>query len=253
MFNLSLKKKPAYIHVPKTGGTYLGQLESENSPVITGIKYLGHCTLINDKLKKKASFPPKIGYVETATFSEKIKNKHYLFSTVRNPYDWLVSYWNHSGGYTAKYANCNHYDYKNSRRGFEYLVKTIANRDGDIWPSRKFIFFALFSYSGDFLPKWICRTESLDKDLHDLAKYKGLKYKKKEKQRISMRKRNYKHYYNDNLIGIVEKTWKRELKLYGYDYNGLDISRATIKRKVNKHQQKKIKYSWETNKLIIRS
>jgi len=257
-FNLSLffwriryGKIPAFIHIPKSGGTYLAQLETDKQSVIYPMKYLGHCCVVNKKISIPEDFPPKVGYKNKTKYDQRwLVNGYYVFSIVRNIFDWLVSYWGHAGGHNPKYRSTNHYDYEVAQKGFEYLVKTIANRE-DKWPSRKFIHFAIFSYHGDLIVDWINRTENLDEDLKALAKYKNLSYSRKEKQRLGVRKRDYKSYYNDELIELVYKTWGRELKLFGYTFEGLDIENAILKRKIESSQKDNIKYFWEKDKLII--
>ena len=64
--------KLGYIHIPKTGGTFL----SKYLNLYTDIKVYGH-KKINDILEKEI----------------------YLFSTIRNPFDWYVSRYHY---YTMK-------------------------------------------------------------------------------------------------------------------------------------------------------
>ena len=165
---------PMFIHIPKSGGTYLLQFETDKQSVIHPIKCLGHICVINKSISTPEDFPPKIGYKDKKYDQCWLKN-YYVFSTIRNIFDWLVSYWGHSGGHNSKYVDKNHYDYEIAQKGFEYLVKTIAERE-DEWPSRKFIHFAIFSYHGDLIVDWLNRTETLDEDLKALAKYKHLIY-----------------------------------------------------------------------------
>lgn len=248
-WRLRYGKVPAFIHIPKTGGTYLTQYETDKNPVIWPMKPLGHSCVVNKSISLPDDYPPRIGYLRYINDQNDLK-KYFVFSTVRNIFDWLVSYWGHAGGHNPKYHDTNHYDYENAQKGFEYLVKTIANRE-DKWPSRKFIHFAVFSYHGDLIVDWINRTETLDEDLKALAKYKNLRYVRKEKQREGVRKRDYRDYYNDELIELVYKTWGRELKLFGYTFEGLDIETAVLKRKIEGSQKDNIKYFWENDKLFI--
>lgn len=243
-------KVPAFIHVPKTGGTYLVQFETDKKPVVKPMINLGHNCAINKLISNPADFPPKIGYKDKKKYDQHWLKNYFIFSTVRNIFDWLVSYWGHSGGHNPKYADKNHYDYKNAQKGFEYLIKTIAGRE-DTWPSRKFIHFAIFSYHGDLIVDWINRTETLDEDLKALAKYRHLIYSRKRKQRVGTRDRDYRSYYNDDLIDLVYKTWGRELKLFGYTFEGLNTEKAVLKRKIKVAQKRNVKYFWESDKFLI--
>jgi len=249
-WHLKYGRIPAFIHVPKTGGTYLAQLETDKESVIQPMKYLGHSCVVNKSISIPEDYPPEIGYKDKKKYDQHWLNNYFVFSIVRNIFDWLVSYWGHTGGHNKKYANKNHYDYKNAQKGFEYLVKTIAEREHK-WPSREFIHFAFFSYHGDLIVDWINRTETLDEDLKALAKYKNLSYSRKEKQRVGVRKRDYRKYYNDRLVELVYKTWGRELNLFGYTFEGQNLEKAVLKRKIELPQKKNIKCFWKKDKLII--
>ncbi len=221
--------KVALIHIPKTGGTYVNQFEGEKTPVIWPFVDLGHTCIIDNATEKNSVYPPKRGIIRTTPLSKIQKYK--ILSIIRNPFAWLVSYAGHAGAWPTNYLNTDHYDFNNAQKGFDYLVKSIVNRD-DIWPNRKFIFFPLFSDNGAMVVDYLARTETLDTDLNHFAQLNDLKYKKKKKQRLG-KKSDYRSYYNDKLINLVEETWGREMKLYGYSFNGLNLQKAIIKNEIN--------------------
>ena len=185
-------------------------------------------------------------YYRTTVNIEEINNK-FIFSIVRNIFDWLVSYLDHAAGWTPNYKNTEHYDYEIANKGFDYLVNTIANREYP-WPSRKFIFFQLFASNGDFVVDWINRKEALDDDLAQMAKYAGLKYKARGKKRVGSHK-DYREYYNDSIIELVNRTWGREQKIFGYDFDGHDKNKAILHHKINPHTKSLLKYNLEENSL----
>ncbi len=122
LIKVYLKKKyqphitPAYIHIPKTGGTYLGQLDSGAIPVLFPFKYLGHTYIIDDTsgvnvIHLKHDFDLAKHQV---TRREDIKNC-FIFSTVRNIFDWLVSYASFAAGWKYKNGNPSHYDYESAK------------------------------------------------------------------------------------------------------------------------------------------
>ena len=241
--------KLLYLHIPKTGGTYLGQYESSGQPVVSSVYSLNHKYIISDAGIGNPiyAYHDPENYTKEVLLYKKIK-RYFILSTIRNHFDWLVSYYGHAGGISPKYRNPDHYDYKNAQKGFDYLVQTIANRD-DIWPNRKFIFFQLFSSNGQLVVDWLNRTKTLDQDLEQLAVAQGLSYEKKPKQRVAHRKK-YHHYYTDMLIELVNITWKREIRLYGFDFEK-DIPNPELHHEVSVSKKRQIKYCWESDKLLI--
>jgi len=246
--NLNKSSIPAFIHVPKTGGSYLGQRETSKDPVLSPIRYLGHTYVVTDDAHKNPIYqvPPYDWDNHVINYSK--INKNIIFSTVRNPFSWLVSYAGHSGVWETKYLDTNHYDYKIAQKGFEYLIKTIANRE-DIWPCRKFLFFQFFDSSGKFILDNLLYNKTLNDDLEEFAKSNGFKYAKKPNQRVG-KKVDYREMFSDELVELVSKTWQRELDLYGYSFEG--VKAAMISKKVTAEQRKALNYNYITDKLIIK-
>ena len=191
--------KLAYIHIPKTGGSYLGQLESNLKSVLSSTYFLGHSYVID-----KVGVPNPIYYPRDLKHSKKnvillgAIERYLVVSTVRNIFDWLVSYAGHAGGWTPRYRNPEHYDFKAANKSFDFLVKTIANRE-DLWPSRKFIHCQLFCSNGQLVSDWINRMESLDDDLAALAAMAEVTHNPITKQRVGKR-RDYRQNYTDSLV-----------------------------------------------------
>jgi len=161
-----------------------------------------------------------------------------------------VSYAGHAGGWNPKYRDENHYDYKAANKGLEYLLNTIANRE-DVWPNRKFIFFQIFCSDGSLIIDRLLRTETLDKDMSDIAKEYNLKYNPNAKKQRVGKHKDYRKYYTDKMIDLVNATWSRELKVFGYNFEGCNLNLAIIKNKINKAQKKNIKYLIKKDQLIL--
>lgn len=243
------KEQVAYLHIPKTGGTYLSSFENNKELVLSPLEYLGH-TYIYKKNKENPIYSnyDAINAKRMTLHYNQLSNK-YITATIRNIYTWLVSYYYHASGINHKYANPNHYDYINANKGFEYLIKTLINRE-DIWPCRKFIFCQLFADNGDFIVNWLNHTNTLDEDLLYLSKVKQLKYKKLPPQRVSLKRtRDFRLLYSDELLNLVQDTWAREINLYGFNLQ--KAYSADWKHQINPVLKQQIKYHWSSDTLSL--
>ena len=241
--------KLAYIHIPKTGGTYLAQLESDFKPVISSTYYLGHSYVVDT-----VGVPNPIYYPRDLKHSKRVillRNieRYTVVSTVRNIFDWLVSYAGHAGGWNPQYRDPEHYDFEAANKSFDFLVKTLANRE-DLWPSRKFIHCQLFCNNGQLVTDWINRAETLDEDLATLAAVTELKHNPRSKQRLGNR-RDYRKYYTDSLVDLVYETWGRELRLFGYDFERSRISSDKLYRAIDSTTKESIRYFWSDDELSV--
>ncbi len=241
--------KSCYIHIPKTGGTYLAQLETGGEPVIWPMKYLGHCVIV-DSTKLSQGYGRMVGYLDKPQIEQTDLDSFFVVSTVRNPYSWLVSYAGHAGGWSEKYRDSRHYDYEIAQKGFDYLVRSIADRDSEIWPSRKFIHFAIFSLTGKLVVDWLNRTESLDGDLENLANRRMLTFRRQKKQRVGIKK-DYRSFYNDALVDLVGQTWGRELELFGYNFDGEVANAGILGRTITSKQREGVTYNWASDICIV--
>jgi hypothetical protein len=213
----SAASEVCFIHIPKTAGTFVGQLETNQETVVYPITFLGHVTIVDENWELFWDLPAPYSS-NGALPIESVRGK-ITFANVRNIFSFLVSYAHHAGGSNPKYRDKHHYDFSNANRGFEYLVKTIADRDF-LWPSRKFIHYQLFAQpSGALIVDWINRTSLLDQDLPEMARRYGLSHRSRDSQRVSV-KSDYRLFYTDKLISLVYQTWAREIELFGFDFDG---------------------------------
>jgi len=239
----------AYLHIPKTGGTYIAQSEKSSIPVIKPIHYLGHTYIVDKPGIPNPLYHPRDEKNENNVILFSELEKTTVFATVRNIFSWLVSYAWHAGGWNPKYRDPEHYDYDAANKGFDYLVKTISNRD-NIWPNRKFIFCQLFCNNGILVANWICRTETLDNDLNEFSSTENVTYNARPKQRVG-HKTDYRDYYTDSLIETIYQTWGRELSLFGYDFDGIAPSSDALYKVISDSEKDRVHYCWGEDKLKI--
>lgn len=241
---------PAYLHIPKTGGTYLAQREGGGQKALWPFRYLGHTYVIDHPGEHNIIYlDHNIPFAKRKVMLRSRLEKYFIISTARNIFHWLVSYTSHAAGWNPRYRNSDHYDFDYANKGVEHMIKTIVNREQP-WPSRKFIHAELFSSGGSLMVDWLNRTNTLDQDLARLAEKKGLIYRRKEKQRVGKNK-DYRQYYNDELIDLVEKTWSRELRLFGFSFEENDTTTGRLGREISPEDKAAVSYRWDKDELIV--
>ncbi len=231
------KKPPAFIHIPKTGGSSINTLRNQFSFLTPS-----HVVLRDSKSDNFVPF----GLFPIKEY--KLKD-FFLFTTVRNPLTFFVSYYYHVLGKTSvnKQTIGRHYDYQLASRGFDYLIDNILNRE-NIWPSRKFLFLQMFNERNKCIVDWVNRQEYLDEDIYELAKYYNFDIKLIPKQRYTGI-HDYKKYYSDRLIEIIKKNYFREFMFFGYD--GFKTVEPKLNLKpLNKHM---LNYDYSNDKLMYNS
>jgi hypothetical protein len=205
-----------FIHIPKTGGTFVTQYENSRRSVIFPIRNLGHATVVDPDWEMLWDVPAPFG--EANAIPRADLDGSLVFSNVRNLFPFFVSYFHHAAGHIEKYRNPHHYDFAAANRGFDYLLKAIADRDM-VWPSRRFVHHQLFAQpSGAAVVSWLNCTASLDMNLHEMAQVFGLRYREGKPQRVGP-PGDYRSYYTDALADLVHLTWKREIDLFGFEFD----------------------------------
>jgi len=232
---VKINNKPlALLHAPKTGGSSIVQ---DNR-----ITEFGHMQVYDDNINS-----PRVNYTylyhDRKTALQAILplshvRKYYTLFIVRNHFSWLVSY----ADWCSCFSNWNfdHHDAIYARKGFDYLIKTIINRE-NAWPSRNNIFCQMFTTSGSLVPDYILHTENLDNELKFLFSKYNEEWIPPPRVQIGRRHGNFgarsagrgknlhisskqtkkpiHEMYSDKLAEEVWLCWNKEMKMLGYGPN----------------------------------
>ena len=252
-----------HVHVPKTGGSWVNDFLDTNFPGSLG--YSEHSALgcifpaVWEAWKGKLGplgaqspyFAMDYGNWDWDKFGPQMEvqllmnrnipykgrfDNSVKFSVCRNPFDWLVSY----------------YDSGNRpNRGFDNIVNIHGCRSFDEFVEKfcdptfrwyhfglhKFLYYQLLDNAGWFGVKWILKMEKLKEALDTMLVQEGttdeqslrecwLNFGTDHTQRPhgnaskNRAMKDYRDYYTDSTREMAEERFKLELDIFGYDFDG---------------------------------
>ena len=239
-----------YVHIPKTGGNYikkvalqghfqpesssgrgmfgtivrlLGKNEPQSSPLLVNG---GHCVCA-----KKPLDIAKYNRAWTTRCTDNPASRNSLvFSVVRNPFDLLVSMYTY--GYPYRRPRPEKPKPELDRHGFPFSsfdewVRAYCDPE-DPWLvsyQHRFLFFQIFDDNSGCVPRYILRTECLDAGLKELLNPFGITPKVSDNYvnpSRTGRKKDFRIFYTDELRELVERKCERELRAFGYSFDGHD-------------------------------
>jgi len=209
-----------YINTPKTAGTFTKRRIVEQNKNVHIIQ--GHSRCISDDFIFNAY--PNNEYYKSRKWwgvdltKQPIFNDAIKFTTLRNPYDLLASY------FISRWGD---YDegmkVKLPRMGFNQLIKEFFNTDKD-WHVpffREFLYFQFFDEEGNSRCDYGIIYDTLDDGLNEFTKKYNLTYKRGGlENKTSQKKKNYKEYYNQESIDLIAEKCKLELEMFDFDFDG---------------------------------
>ena len=217
MCSINHDKKAVFIHIPKTGGSYVAEILSKNygfkSYYLQRPDHKIFCWGKDESVDKHENkIHGTLMYYKTSPYINKIMNMddnkwntYFIFTFVRNPYDRIVSGWNYINRYNIPFNKYIDFNYKANSYDYWHVfmsqTRHLISNNGKIRAD----------YIGKFEDlennlKYILNKLGFDKIIHKLF----LKNEKKHK--------NYKLYYENSLI--IEKVnliVKEDLKNLDYE------------------------------------
>lgn len=155
-------------------------------------------------------------FVKKNEILKKYKN-YFKFTFVRNPYDRLVSCYEHWIKNEFR-SNFDIYDSVKPEMSFEEFVKAISKipdhiSDGHFRSQHTFI----TDRKGNLLVNFIGKIENINTDFKKVCKKTGMPYKKLS--RINKKaEKNYREYYDEETKKLVQERYKKDFEMFGYEF-----------------------------------
>ena len=203
-----------HVHTPKCGGSFVNRAFGERftqCPTLRWKEAKGHKTFLE--------------YREIFDKRGDSLDRYVLFSTVRNPWDWHLSWFN----YVSKDVGG-----KNSNMLLEYeQIKNLSFREYIAWLvdldqprseddyARRQMSDWIIDDRGQLAVHEILRQERLEADLWALKQKYGLRITIPQGERINSSRddRDYRRAYSDEDAEIIARRHKRDIDLFGYRFD----------------------------------
>jgi hypothetical protein len=190
------KHKFIFIHIPKTGGTSIEKYILGNANV---------AKKQNNKHNTVTEYMNKTG---------KLFDKYFSFSFVRNPYDFLVSYYKfRMNMINGEYGRVERFMYKKySKSNFRNWVMKNFYNDPRVMTNLDFL-----SYNSEIKVDFIGKFENLQQDFDTVCDKIGIPQQKLPHINKSKHK-HYTEYYDDETREIVAKKYAKDIEYFGYKF-----------------------------------
>ena len=253
-----LKVKPYsslyHMGLPKVGGGILKSWMGSNKNYFEG----GHKFCVNDIPNESFITWTESGikffpsYLDDRQFSRSV-----TFAVIRNPFDWLVSYYYHYSGYFHKntehrgsFGCVDYHGFGNFNEFIDAYCDPLFK--WHIPPLKNFIPSQLFDKNGKCRADFILLNEDLNETIDTVAQHFDFRLNHNtSRMKYNFMKPKREFIYNNELIDKVRLKCKRELELFGYDYKGWDESKVKLPYDGVCIDMTKVKYDIYNDKLVI--
>jgi chondroitin 4-sulfotransferase 11 len=181
-----MKKKPIFIHIPKAGGTSIGEI-----------------------VKKYNNELPPCLHCSVNYYSKEYRDACFVFSFVRNPYDRLLSAHAYLTGGLGNNGDTKFG--KTLSPDFKYFVRNQLNNNLN-WLHFKPIKFWL---NDDI--DYIGRMENYENDFRTICDKIGIP-RQKLPHNNKTNHTHYTEYYDDETRKIVAEKYAKDFEHFGYEF-----------------------------------
>lgn len=208
-----------FVHIPKTAGSSITQVLEPVSRC--GSEFWLTRWLLRAGVRSNLFAPPKYRTYRRHTSARKLQwylprrqfQQYYKFAFVRNPWDWLVSYYH----FVMGQPNHRRYRQLKSLGSFEHFVEYECSQKK--FMQKNFV----TDHQGNLIVDFVGRFENLMEDFalvcHKLNITGSLG------QRNRSQHRDYRSYYSDRAIELVAQGYAEDIQLFGYTYDGVQCNR----------------------------
>ena len=137
---------------------------------------------------------------------------------VKNPFDLLCSYYLYNKELNIE-SNFKYNSFIHNFKSFDEFIDSFINEKHTNFFITKFLFKELFDEKDDCSCDIIIKYEFIDVAIKVLNMY-GFDIHQLNNQYVINQQKNYKDYYNDELIEKVNRKCCRELEIFKYNFNG---------------------------------
>lgn len=204
-------RRMVFIHTPKCGGTFINRAfgrRFRRCPTLTWPEAAGH------KLYTE--------YRDIFRARGEDIHDYYLFSVVRNPFDWHVSWYNYirkdAGGRRSGHAVEAELF---SRMSFADYVNWLDDPDAPHSPQgyvRRQIHEWVTDEAGVIRVDWVLRQESLRADFAAMIAETGIMVRPGLRRRNVSNEKDFRSYYTAREVDIIARRHAKDCTLFGYGF-----------------------------------